>query len=47
MDFGELIDNMIKGLTILLEIVISRDLFTNQLLTLAHVIENQIKGKYC
>ena len=25
----------------------SRDLFTNQLLTLAHVIENQIKGKYC
>ena len=45
MGFGELIDNMIKGLTILLKIVISRDLFTNQLLALALVILNQTKGK--
>ena len=45
MGFGELIDNMIKGLTILLKIVISRYLFTNQLLTLALVILNQTKGK--
>ena len=40
MGFGELIDNMIKGLTIFFEVVMSRNLLTNQLLLLAHVIKN-------
>ena len=46
MGFDELIDNMIKELTILLKIVMSRDLFANQSLSLAHVMKNQTKDKY-
>ena len=47
MGFGELINNMIKGLTILLKLSWAGIYFANQLLLLAHVIKNQTKGKYC
>ena len=46
MGFGELNDNMIKGI-VSVEEIMSRDSFVKELMSLAHVMKNQMKGKYC
>jgi len=46
MGFGELNDNMIKGI-VSIEEIMSRDSFVKELMSLAHVMKNQMKGKYC
>ena len=43
MSFGELNDNMIN----FVEDFMSRDSLVKELLTLVHVIKNQMKEKYC
>jgi len=46
MGLSKLNDNMIKELTFV-EDVMCRDSFVKELLSLAHVMKNQTKGKYC